>query len=475
MKKMLRDVKTTITDGGLGISGYKGQGIHAKIGVSSVTSNEPIKIYGSMNAKNIKEKLGLSPLADACMDSIENGSNLIYCIPVKASIEGTIDNIEKAATGKGNLEVEGKPNNAYEIVIKFIAQGGFNQAVFKYSIDGGYSFSDELTLPLDGQFDVPLTGVKLKFTEDSADKNTSFLVNDTYKLKTKAPQMNNQDVLAALEKLRNSNLSFEFIHIVGESAKALWAALVVEADKFFKDYHKPLFFILEPRNINESESIDDYAQYLVNERKGLISYYIQVVSARSLYTRMDGITRDINNSAIVCGLYAKAKVQQSIGETKTFSIPENKMIKLLPEGIEDYIGILDDARYLTFRKYEGLENFYVTNARMMSSDNSDYQYAERVRVMNKIVKETRKEALLQLQSEVDISDLEGNLEAIAKFIETPLDKMVRNKELSSARILIPEGQDILSTEKLRIIIKYVPIGHFREIEIDLGMENPFRK
>lgn len=472
---MLRDVKTTIADGGLGIGGYKGEGVHAKIGVSPTESNEVIRIYGSMNAKKIKEKLGLSPLADACMDSIENGSNLIYCLPVKASIDGTIGQIKKAGTGKGNCTTEGKPNNDYDIVVKFTGQGGFNQAIFKYSIDGGYNYSDETTLPLNGEFEIPSTGIKLKFTEDSTEKNTSFLVDDIYSLKTEAPQMTNQDVLNALEKLRSSNLVFEYVHVVGESTKALWAALVVEADRFFKDYHKPLFFVLESRNINENEGFDEYTQYLVNERKGLTSYYIQVVSARSMYTRMDGTTKDINNAGIVCGLYSRAKVQQSIGETKVFNIPENKMLKLLPEGIESYIGVLDDAKYLTFRKYEGLENFYVTNARMMAADNSDYQYAERVRVMNKIVRETRKEALLQLQGEVDMSDPEGSLEAIAKFIETPLDNMARDKEISAARILIPEGQDILSTEKLRIIIRYVPIGHIREIEIDLGMENPFRK
>lgn len=82
---MLRDVNTIITDGGLGDTA-KGEGIHFKIGVSPVVSDAPIVITGSMNAKKIKEKLGLSPLADACMDSVENGSSMIYCLPVAASI-----------------------------------------------------------------------------------------------------------------------------------------------------------------------------------------------------------------------------------------------------------------------------------------------------------------------------------------------------------------------------------------------------
>jgi len=190
---------------------------------------------------------------------------------------------------------------------------------------------------------------------------------------------------------------------------------------------------------------------------------------------MDGVTQNINNAGIVCGLYARAKLQQSIGETATFSISEKKILSLLPEGIEDYISQLDDYQYLTFRRYYGLSGFYVTNARMMAPEGSDFRYAEDTRIKNKIIRETRKEALVQLQSEVDMEDVQGSLEAIAKFIQTPLDKMVKEtKEISSASISVPEGQDILTTEKMSVRIRYVPKGHVREIEIDLSSEYPVR-
>ncbi|CAH8720988.1 DUF2586 family protein [Paenibacillus melissococcoides] len=96
-----------------------------------------------------------------------------------------------------------------------------------------------------------------------------------------------------------------------------------------------------------------------------------------------------------------------------------------------------------------------------------------MRIKNKIIRETRREALLHLQSEVDMTDVSGSLETIAKFIETPLDEMVRAKEISSGRIIVPSDQDILVSEQLDVIIRYVPIGHIREIQIDIGMENPF--
>jgi len=460
---MLKGVKINITDGGLGSSSIKGEGVHVKIGVSPIVSANLISITGSMNAEKIKEKLGNSPLADSCMDSVSAGANGIYCLPVQASTDGTIEAIEKTGTGKGICTATGNPNNFYHVEIEFIEGGGFNVATFKYSIDGGHSFSQE------SSFVLPETGLTLTFTED-IDVPNSYNTGDKISFLTTAPQMTNQDVLNALNVIKNSSFSFEYIHVVGESTKALWAALAVEAENFFSMHFKPIFFVLEARNINTNEAAGEYTSSLITERAGIVSRYIQVATARALYAKMDGSVRDVNCASIACGLYSRAKVQQSIGETRVFAVAG--ILELLPAGIEEHIGALDEAKFLTLREYVGLEGFFVTNARMMSQDGSDFKYAERVRVANKLVRETRKEALLQIQTQVDMDDLEGSLEAIAKFIQVPADKMVRDKEISSARIIVPEGQDILGTEKLNLKIRYVPIGHLREIEIDMAMENP---
>ena len=75
----------------------------------------------------------------------------------------------------------------------------------------------------------------------------------------------------------------------------------------------------------------------------------------------------------------------------------------------------------------------------MCPDGSDYRYAEDVRVRNKIVRETRKKALLFKNDDIDLTDIQGELEARAKFIATPLDRMVKNKEISSYEIIVKEG------------------------------------
>ena len=108
----------------------------------------------------------------------------------------------------------------------------------------------------------------------------------------------------------------------------------------------------------------------------------------------------------------------------------------------------------------------------MSPEGSDYRYAEDVRVKNKIIRKTRLEALKQLQSEVDLSDIDGDLKAKAQFIQAPLENMVETGEISAVQVDVPGGQDILKTETLELVIRYVPRGTIREIVIDLGVNNP---
>ena len=87
-----------------------------------------------------------------------------------------------------------------------------------------------------------------------------------------------------------------------------------------------------------------------------------------------------------------------------------------------------------------------------------------------VCREVRKKALLQLQADVDLSDLSGDLAAKAKFCAAPLDQMVADKEISAYEITAPEADnaDILTTKTLRLLIRYVPIGKVRAIQIDLA-------
>ena len=470
---MYGDVNVTVEDGNLGRSTGTGAGVHFKIGISNIESSAPLLVTGSMDIKKIKEKLGETPLADACIDAVEWGASTIYNIPIKAGTAGTVGSVEEEKSGNGTFEVLGTPNNAYDIIVEVTGSGGCNEGSFHYSIDGGNTFTEEETIPMGGEAALSMTGLTAKFTD--TESGDSFHEGDRFSFSTTPPVMNNQSVISAVESLANSSIAFEYVHIVGASSRPLWAALATLADDFLKKYKRPLFFVCEARAKGTEETLDEYISAMQAERKAISSMYIQVVCSHSRYMRMDGRVQDINNAGIVTGLYAGAKESQSIGEVKSFPISEAKMLKLLPEGIEDYIEILDEAKYLTIRQYAGLENYYVTSANMMSPPASDYAYAEDVRVSNRLVKAVRMAALNELQVEVDPSEIEASLKNIQEQLNIPVEDALRDKIISAGRVEIDtENLNILVDEELNIRITYVPMGHVRTMNLTFAVENPYK-
>lgn len=466
----LRDVTFVVEDGSLGNSGSTGTGVHVKIGASPVETTAPILITGSMKPEQMKEKLGLSPLADACIDSVENGASKIYCVPVKPETAGTAGKVTHTGKGTGTVAISGSPNNAYDILIRVTESGALNETAVTCSTNGGYSYGTEETIPINGEKELTGTGVKVTFEGE-------FTEGDIYQFQTTAPAVSNSAVLKAVESLYNSALEFEFIHIVGPSARALWAALAASANLYLSQYKRPVFFLCEARYKTDEESLDEYCTALKAEGKGIDSYYIQVCSAWSQYTRWDGREQCINNAGIVAGLYGIAGVAQSIGRVDTFSISEAKMTRLMPEGIEDYISELDDAGYLTWRKYYGIDGCYVNNARVLCREGSDYRYAEHVRVLNKMIREIYKRAVNMVQMDISASDdMETDINNILETLNIPLEDMAEAGELSSGSVSIEdlEHVNILQDERLDLVISFVPRGYVREFRFSLAMENPYR-
>ena len=92
---MFSEVNVKVEDGNLGRSSTTSRNAQVKIGVSGVMSSIPLLITGMMKPDEIREKLGNTPLADACIDATENGLSTIYAIPVKADINGSKGEVQE--------------------------------------------------------------------------------------------------------------------------------------------------------------------------------------------------------------------------------------------------------------------------------------------------------------------------------------------------------------------------------------------
>lgn len=468
----MNDVLHTISDGLMGFDRSDGEGVHIKIGASPMNADELVIIESGRSSAYIHEKLGLSPLADAVMLSIENGSPKIICIPVTPKNKGEIRALSVEDAASPIVAVTGNPNNCFDIVVEITGSGALNEAAFKYSLNGGFTYSEEASAPLSGEYELPDTGVRISFTLSDGQ---AYEAGQVWRYQTTAPQLTNEEILRAIDRIRLIKQEAELVHIVGSCNVGTWAAVSVQQQILQHESHKPLIFVLEAYE-QQDETMDAYVESLKAARKQVANFEMQVVAARAMYKCTDGVSRDVNAAGIICGLYARGAVNLSIGEVARITLREDKVIRLLPEGMDDLvIDELDEAGYVTLRQYDGLAGYFVTNARMMGPDGTDYVYAEDVRIVNKIIRETRKEALLQLQSGIDLEKPEADLAVKKEFIRAPLDEMVKNKEITSAEVSFPAdaAEKILTQEKLYLIIRYVQRGIIRSVNIDVGRKNPY--
>lgn len=469
---MLSKVELNLHDSNGGAGSGSGTGIFGKVGVSPVESATPVLITGNMDAAMVREKLGNSPLADACIDSIENGAATIYAMPVKETTHGKISQAVFVGEGKATIEAKGNPTNEFTLIIEIETGGLTNAATCVISENGGQTWSEEQTIPLSGKITVPNTGVELTFT---ASEGNEFQAGDTYTFEATAPSANNGDILDAVKKFRTHMVNVELIHVVGVTTAALWGSLESLGSSMETQAGKPLFFVCEQRNAAESENAGAYVESIAPEAKSVKGRHVCVVSQWARYIRMDGREQVINMAGVITGSLAAIKESSSLAYTGTegISYPEGKVVKLLPEGIEDYMEVLDESRYMFLRKYEGLEGYYVAASNMTAPASSDYANVEDVRVMYRLAREVYKRALLHQNEDFDQNEAEVYYTQVQEDLNVPIDT-AKNRDhiISDGRVTILA--DMVNTGKdkrLPVRIQCVPRGYTRELKLDMYVVN----
>lgn len=464
---MLPDVMVSVRDGGLGLLAPTGSGAHAKVGVSSAGTVGEVAAVSDI--AKVPELFGTGPLCNALADSFMAGSRLIYAVRATGDIQGTVGTVTKQGTGTGSVSVSGSPLDAYQARIEITRSGRLNSAAFRYSLDGGYTFSGEATVPQTGQYQIPGTGLTLTFTEGVSEPENSFLKGDAYTFETTAPRASVSSVAAALDALLASGVQYEFIHVVGASDAAAWASFASKAASAESAY-RYIHILAEAAGPGAGQTVDQWVQGLLDAAASFSSPRVSVCAALvEVSDFLTGRRVQRNGAGIYAGRVSAVPVQRSPGRVMDGPLPG--IISLLPAGLNDgHIAALDEARFVTFRQYVGLSGYYVTNGRMMAEVVSDFRYVELRRVMDKACTLVRAAALAFEQAE---ATPEG-LQALEAHLTAPLEAMAGAGEIASGRVVIPRDQDILGTSTLRAKVRIVPVAIMRTIEVEIGFENPYR-
>jgi hypothetical protein len=182
------------------------------------------------------------------------------------------------------------------------------------------------------------------------------------------------------------------------------------------------------------------------------------------------------------GAVSLAAVHESIGWPAKFNVSDGLELEVPALANGDLIttltatalgGIKDDG-YLVLRKYTpDIAGSYFERAPTAVVATNDYAWLETNRTVDKAIRLIRSVLIPQLNSSLYIND-DGTLQddTVGFFQDLgqdQLDAMDSDGEISAGICLVDPKQNVLSTSKLVVTVKIVPVGVAEEIEVNIGL------
>jgi hypothetical protein len=183
----------------------------------------------------------------------------------------------------------------------------------------------------------------------------------------------------------------------------------------------------------------------------------------------------------VLGAISRAAVHQDIAWVQEFNFALNTqeletpvmadgtlLSAMLLADLED----LDSKGYLFFCKFVGRTGSYINDSHCAIELASDYAYIENNRVIGKAQRLSYLALLPQLNAPVYV-DTTGKLAAstigfFKGLCDNAIVEMAKAGEISAFETIIDPAQNVLSTSRVEIAIKLVPVGVAREILVKMS-------
>lgn len=353
--------------------------------------------------------------------------------------------------------IEGDVLAGAEISIRIVKGGRLNIGAYQLSTDGGANYGKVKTLPVDGKAAVSSLGVTVTFPAGD------YVGGTTYGCRLLAPTPSIVDVMAALDEPL-SLYDVEFVLVAGATDSVDWAAMQARAEELW-NLHRPTYFKAEARLPYDDEDLSDYAAYLEEEKQGVAARFVQVCAQYGKITDSTGATNLRNAAGLQAGRVISIPVQRATGRVRDGNVSQLK----LPDGWMAAQSVMEDAGYLTAKKYAGLDGVYWGDSRTLADATSDFQYEEVVRTVFKAVRKCRVAALKSMYDEAGDPLLGRDASGLAYLranIENALDTMVGAipQELAVYVVNIPSGQDI-ANNGVAVEITLIGIPIIRNIKL----------
>lgn len=147
------------------------------------------------------------------------------------------------------------------------------------------------------------------------------------------------------------------------------------------------------------------------------------------------------------------------------------------DGAEAAVAVIAQRGFITFTTYPNVSGFFFSGDPMCTATADDYSMLSRGRVIDKAHILAYTTFVQEVDDEIPVN-ADGTLDAgFCKWLQQQIinqvnNTMTANKEISSVNCFIDPVQNILSTNKLNVVLTITPVGYATNISINLGFSNP---
>lgn len=180
----------------------------------------------------------------------------------------------------------------------------------------------------------------------------------------------------------------------------------------------------------------------------------------------------------VLGRAAKIGVHQSLGRVRDGAITASGFLTdgKTPEEHFSRWNILNDAGYIFYRTFVGKNGYFLNGDPLATSTEDDYNTLAYGRVIDKAVVIAYQTYINDILDNIEVDSEKGTIPTpVCKSFEASIIRAVSTEmanEISAFTAYINPAQDILTTGRMEVSCKIVPLATLREINVNLSLNNP---
>ncbi len=358
------------------------------------------------------------------------------------------------------------PVDAYDVIVLITGGGALGAGTFKYTIDGGVSYSGSIQIPSGGTYALPGTGVIITFSA------ATYVVDDEYAFVTTAASFSTTDVTNGLTALLADSASWGFVHIVGTpssaAAAATLAGVVDSSMTAAQTNFRYVFGVTEcPTTESDSTVVAAFASF-ASRRIMVAAGDIGHIS------RLTGKILRRNCAWVVTSRIAGIRPGKDPAAVSIGPVPNVRSLYR----DERRTPALDAGRFATMRTFVDFAGYYVTNGNMMAPSGSDFSLVQYRRVMDRACQVVRAFEIPLLSEEVRIDLKTGYIDERdaqafeAKGNSALATALVATKDASGATVSMSRTTNLLSSGSEPVQVSIVPLAYLKELDNTIGFSNP---